>query len=391
MNVPSLDLKAQYRAIKDEIDRKVLEVIAGQGFILGPEVEALEKEVAAYSGARFAVGVSSGSDGQIVSLMALGIGRGDAVVTTPFTFFATAGAIARLGARPVFCDIDEATYNLDPDRLEDVLGGRAEPASPEKVKAVVPIHLYGQCADMDRILEIAGRRGLSVIEDAAQAIGTEYPSSRGVKKAGAIGRCGFFSFYPTKNLGGYGDGGMVLTDDEPLAARLRTLRVHGERERYYYDEMGGNFRLDAIQAAVLRVKLGHLDRWQEARREKAAAYDRAFEEEGLVADGSIAIPKAVYRGSGVKNFHTYHQYVVRARKRDELKEFLRTKGVGSTVYYPLPLHLQKCFAGLGYREGDFPRAEKAAREVLALPLYPELTRDQQGYVVSTVKEFYGRA
>jgi dTDP-4-amino-4,6-dideoxygalactose transaminase len=387
MNVPPLDLKAQYSSIKEEIDRKILEVVAGQGFILGPEVEALEKEVASHSGARFAVGVSSGTDAQILSLMALGIGRGDAVVTTPFTFFATAGAIARLGARPVFCDIDEATCNLDPGRLEDVVGGPHRAA----VKAVVPVHLYGQCADMDRILEIAGRRGLPVVEDACQAIGTDYPSARGVRKAGTIGRCGFFSFYPTKNLGAYGDGGMVLTDDEALGARLRKLRVHGERDRYFYDELGGNFRLDAIQAAVLRVKLGHLDRWQEARRARAAVYDRAFEEAGLVDDGAVRTPRAVYRGSGAANFHTYHQYVVRARKRDELKEFLRLRGVGTKIYYPLPLHLQRCFANLGYKEGDFPRAERAAREVLALPMYPELGGEQQDYVVASIRDFYRAA
>jgi dTDP-4-amino-4,6-dideoxygalactose transaminase len=390
MNVPSLDLRAQYRSIKDAVDRKVLEVIANQGFILGPEVEGLEKDVAAYSGARFAVGVSSGSDAQILSLMALGIGRGDAVLTTPFTFFATAGAIARLGARPVFCDIDEATCNIDPERLEAVLADPARFAPGASIKAVVPVHLYGQCADMVRILESAGRRGLPVIEDACQAIGTDYPSARGVKKAGAIGLCGFFSFYPTKNLGGFGDGGMVLTDDEALAAKLRKLRVHGERERYYYDELGGNFRLDAIQAAVLRVKLSYLDGWQEARRAKAAVYDRAFEEAGLTADGAVRIPRAVYRASGAANFHTYHQYVIRARKRDELKEFLRAKGVGTMIYYPLPLHLQKCFAGLGYKAGDFPQAERAAAEVLALPMYPELSREQQDYVVSAVREFYRR-
>ena len=388
MNVPPLDLKAQYRSIKDEIDRKVLEVLANQGFVLGPEVEALEKEIAAYSGARFAVGASSGSDAQLLSLMALGIGRGDAVITTPFTFFATAGAIARLGARPVFCDIDPATYNLDPGRLEDILSNPARYSPGADVKAVIPVHLYGQCADMDRILDSAGRRGLAVLEDACQAIGTDYPSERGVKKAGAMGRCGFFSFYPTKNLGGYGDGGMVLTDDAGLAARLRKLRVHGERERYYYDELGGNFRLDALQAAVLRVKLGHLDAWQDARRAKAEAYDRALEESGLAADGSLQTPRAVYEDSGAPRFHTYHQYVIRARRRDELKEFLRVKGVGTMIYYPLPLHMQRCFAGLGYKEGDFPEAERAAREVLALPMYPELTQEQQDYVTASIREFF---
>jgi dTDP-4-amino-4,6-dideoxygalactose transaminase len=390
MNVPPLDLRAQYRTIKDEIDRKVLEVLAAQGFVLGPEVESLEKEIAAYSGARFGIGVSSGSDALMIALMALGIGRGDAVVTTPFTFFATAGAVSRLGARPVFCDIDERTFNMDPVGLEAVLAREAKTGGREKVRAVIPVHLYGQCADMDSILGLAEAAGLFVIEDAAQAIGTDYPSVRGVRKAGAIGHCGVFSFYPTKNLGGAGDGGMVLTDDAKLAATLRTLRVHGERARYYYDVLGGNFRLDALQAAILRVKLKHLDRWQELRRERAATYDRALAEAGLVEDGSVLIPEALYRGSGIKDFHTYHQYVVRVRRRDELKEFLAGRGIGSTIYYPMPLHLQKCFAGLGYRENDFPRSEKAAREVLALPLYPELIRDQQDYVVSVLKDFYRR-
>jgi dTDP-4-amino-4,6-dideoxygalactose transaminase len=390
MNVPCLDLKAQYAAIKDEVDRKVLEVLAAQSFVLGAEVETLEKEIAAYSGARFAVGVSSGSDALMISLMALGVGPGDAVVTTPFTFFATAGAVARLGARPVFCDIDERTFNLDPAGLEAVLARGPRAAGGAKIKAVIPVHLYGQCAAMDAILGLAGRNGLFVIEDAAQAIGADCPSSRGVRKAGTLGTCGTLSFYPTKNLGGAGDGGLVLTDDEKLAARLRTLRVHGERVRYYYEVLGGNFRLDALQAAVLRVKLGHLDRWQETRRGLAARYDRALAEAGLVADGSLRLPEAVYRDAGVKDYHTYHQYVIRARRRDELKDFLAGKGVGSAIYYPLPLHLQKCFAGLGYREGDFPRSEEAAREVLALPLYPELTREQQDYAVSAIGEFYRR-
>lgn len=385
MNVPVLDLKAQYAAIKEEIDRRVLEVFASQGFILGPEVEALESELAAYLGTRRAIGVSSGTDALIVSLMALGVGPGDAVVIPSFTFFATAGAVSRLGARPVFCDINPATFNLDPARLEAAF---EKEGRPRRIKAVIPVHLYGQVADMDAIVDIARRRGAAVLEDACQAVGSEYPSKAGVRKACALGDLGVLSFYPTKNLGAAGDAGMVLTNDEGLAARVRLLRVHGERSRYFHDEVGGNFRMDAIQAAVLRVKLRHLEEWQAKRRERAAFYDKRFASEGLVAEGFVATPAAVYKNAGLTHFHTYHQYVIRAKRRDDLMAFLKERGVGSAVFYPLGLHEQKCFAPLGYRKGDFPETEKAAAEVLALPIYPELTPEQQDRVVFSILEFY---
>ncbi len=385
MNVPILDLKAQYASIKDEVDRWVLEVFASQGFILGPEVEALENELAAYLGTRRAIGVSSGTDALIVSLMALGVGPGDAVVVPSFTFFATAGAVTRLGARPVFCDIDPATFNLDPARLEEIFdrAGRAP-----RIKAVIPVHLYGQVAAMDAILDVARRRGAAVLEDACQAVGSEYPSKAGVRKACALGDLGVLSFYPTKNLGAAGDAGMVLTNDEALAARVRLLRVHGERSRYFHDEVGGNFRMDAVQAAVLRVKLRHLEDWQAKRRARAAFYDKRFVSEGLVDEGFVTIPAAVYRDAGLTHFHTYHQYVIRAKRRDGLMAFLKERGVGSAIFYPLGLHEQACFASLGYRKGDFPETEKAAAEVLALPIYPELAPEQQDRVVFSILKFY---
>jgi len=387
MKVPILDLKAQYRSIREEVERKVLEILEAQAFILGPEVEALEKELAAYSGVRHGVGVSSGTDGLIISLMALGVGPGDVVVTSPFSFFATAGAVARVGGRPVFCDIDEATYNLDPGRLEKVL---KEAGRHGRVKAIMPVHLYGQCADMDPIGELAGRHGAVVIEDAAQSVGSEYPSRAGAKRAGAMGLMGVLSFYPSKNLSAAGDAGMVLTNDGSLAEKLVALRVHGGRERYFHDVVGGNFRLDALQAAVLRVKLGHLDGWQAKRRERADFYTKRFISEALVEEGFVGIPAAVYKASGVVNYHTYHQYVIRAEQRDELQAFLRGKDIGTSVFYPLGLHLQKCFADLGYRAGDFPVTEKVSHEVLALPLYPELTPEQQDHVVFSILEFYRR-
>ena len=388
MNVPSLDLKAQYRSIRGELEPRILEVLSSQGFVLGPEVEALERELAAAHGTGHAVGVSSGSDALLVTLMALGIGAGDVVITTPFTFFATAGAITRLGARPAFCDIEERSFNLSPEALGAYLAREVRGRRNARVKAVIPVHLYGQCADMDAINALAREYGLAVVEDACQAVGSEYPSKLGVRKACALGAAGTLSFYPTKNLGGIGDGGMVLTDDGDLAARVRSLRVHGESRRYFHDAIGGNFRLDALQAAALRVKLRHLAEWQERRREHAAYYDSAFETAGLVGGGRIALPVAVYKDSGAVDHHTWHQYVIRARERDGLQAFLKERGVGSAIYYPLGLHMQKCFADLGYREGDLPVTEKAAREVLALPMYPELSRGQQDLVVSSISDFY---
>lgn len=389
MDIPVLDLKAQYAAIKEEINTKVLGVLSTQNFILGAEVEALEEEIAAYSGVRFAVGVSSGSDALIISLTALGIGSGDAVITTPFTFFASAGAIARLGARTIFCDIDPITYNIDPSRIEEVLMRLRKARRLGPVKAILPVHLFGQVADMDLIMKLAGKFDLKVVEDAAQAIGSEYPGRKGVRRAGATGALGTLSFYPSKNLGGYGDGGMVLTDNARLAEKLRILRVHGGSGKYYYKLLGGNFRLDALQAAVLRVKYRHLDEWQQKRRERAAHYDRKFAASGLLSSRLVQTPAAVYKDSGARNFHTYHQFVIRAKNRNRLRAYLKARGIGTSVFYPLSLHQQKCFANLGYKRGEFPISEKAAKEVLALPIYPELTAEQQDSIVDTIREFYG--
>jgi len=388
MDIPLLDLKAQYQSLRVEIEGKICEVMESQMFILGAEVEALERELADYSGVPFGVGVSSGSDALIISLMSLGVGPGDLVITSPFTFFATAGAIARIGAVPLFCDIDPVTYNLCPDRLEEVLEAEISANGADHIKAIMPIHLYGQCADMTRIMQIARKHELYVIEDACQAVGAEYPGESGVRKACGLGTMGALSFFPSKNLGGAGDGGMVLTRDEDLAAKLKLLRVHGGHDRYYHDTLGGNFRLDAIQAAVLRIKLRHLDGWQRAKRENAARYDHLFEESGLTVQGRVKTPEPIYRSLGVKNYHIYHQYVIEVDERDKLQAFLKEQGIASAVYYPLPLHLQKCFAPLGYRMGDFPVSEEAAGKVLALPIYAELTSEQQETIVSAVSRYY---
>lgn len=388
MDIPLLDLKAQYLAIKEEIDRKISEVVSSQQFILGAEVERFEKELAAYSQTDFAVGVSSGSDGLMVSLMALEIGEGDEVITTPFTFFATAGSIARLKAKPIFCDIDEISYNVSVEKLEELLENRYSKSGNSNLKALIPIHLYGQCADMAPILSLAKKFDFFVIEDAAQAVGAEYPMADGAKRAGSLGDLGILSFFPSKNLSGFGDGGMILTNDEKLASKIRLLRVHGGRDKYFYEILGGNFRLDALQAAILRVKLKYLDGWQQKRRERASYYDQLFEKSGLIEEDLVQVPEALYKESGIPNYHNYHQYVIRAKERDGLQEFMREKGIATAIYYPLPLHLQKCFSYLGYKEGDFPVSEKASREVLALPVYPELSSEQQDYIVSTISQFY---
>ena len=368
-SVPLLDLKAQYQGLKEEMTQAVLSVLESQRFIFGPEVEALEKEVAESCGAARAVGVSSGTDALLVTLMALGVGPGDEVVTSPFTFFATAGSIHRLGARPVFVDIRPDTFNLDPEGLEGAL--------TERTKAVLPVHLFGQCAEIDRIRKITDPRGIPVVEDAAQAIGAAWKG----KKAGALGAAGCFSFFPSKNLGGIGDGGMVVSDDPDLAEKVRLLRHHGQVDAYRHAFVGGNFRLDAIQAAALRVKLRRLDAWSAARAEHAAWYAQALEAEGLL---EFLTPPPVLEGAR----HVYNQFTLRARDRDRLRERLRAEGVGHAVYYPLPLHLQPCFAYLGYKEGDFPQAEKAAREVISLPVFPELTQSQRERVLSVLKAFY---
>ena len=368
MSVPLLDLKAQYAAIRGEIDAAVREVFESQHFILGPKVQECEAAVAKYSAARFGCGVSSGTDALLIALMAEKVGPGDEVITTPYTFFATAGCIARVGAAPVFVDIDPATFNLNPALIEKKI--------TKKTRAIIPVHLYGQCADMDPILEIAARRKLVVIEDAAQAIGAEYKGRR----AGSMGQYGCFSFFPSKNLGGAGDGGMVVTQDEECAKKLKVLRNHGSEPKYYHSLIGGNFRLDALQAAVITVKLRHLDSWSAGRQANAARYDRLFAERGLVGKG-VVLPKVVM------NRHIFNQYVIRVPRRDDLVKFLKDRGVGSEIYYPVPMHLQQCFADLGLKAGDLPESERAAKETIALPIYPELTDAQAREVVEAIAAF----
>ena len=369
MHVPLIDLKAQYQQIKGEILQVLREVCEDQRFILGPQGQKLEQEIAAYLGIAHAVGVASGSDALLLSLMAIGVGPGDEVITTPYTFFATAGAISRLGARPVFVDIEPTAFNIHPDQIEAKLTKCA--------KAIIPVHLFGQCCEMEPILKLARLKKIKVIEDAAQAMGAIHHG----QKAGTIGDLGCFSFFPTKNLGGYGDGGMISTRDGDIARLLRLLRVHGSEERYYHLEVGCNSRLDELQAAVLRVKLNYLEQWNSARRELAQRYHRLFTDAELLS--YLKLPEAI-RG----NAHVFHQYVIRAQQRDKLRHYLKEKGVDTEIYYPVPLHLQICYRNLGYREGDFPEAERLAKEVLALPIYPELTDKQQSYVVEQIKSFY---
>jgi len=377
MKVPLLDLQAQHATIKDEIRAAIESVFESQIFILGPEVEKLEKAIASYTGTPYAVGVSSGTDALLVALLALDIGPGEEVITTPFTFFSSASVISRLGARPVFVDIDPSTFNIDPALIDKAVTPRT--------KAIIAVHLFGQCADMDPILAIAKKRGLKVIEDAAQTIGAEY---RG-RKAGSIGDLGIFSFFPSKNLGGAGDGGMVVMNDKTLFERVRVLRVHGMEPKYYHRELGGNFRLDALQAAVLNIKLPYLNGWSRRRQINAELYDRLFQETGLIEKEYLETPQAVYRTGGDKNYHIYNQYTLRAKDRDKLQAHLRSKSVGNEIYYPVPLHLQECFKSLGYRTGDFPVSEQAAAQVLSLPIYPELTSKQKNFVVETITMFYG--
>lgn len=367
--VPLLDLKVQYASMKDEVTNAVDRVLSSQYFILGPEVEALEHEIADYCGTRHAIGVSSGTDALLASLMALGISPGDEVITTPFSFFATVGSVLRVGAKVVFADIDPDSFNIDPREVEKAVTPRT--------KAIIPVHLFGQSAQMDALLEIAGRYRLAVIEDAAQAIGTEFEGRR----AGCMGQVGCFSFFPSKNLGGCGDGGMITTDDDGLADQLRIIRNQGSNPKYCHRVLGGNFRLDAIQAAVLRVKLKRLESWTGQRRSNAAYYTKRFHELGL-AGGPIIPPPLV------RERHVYNQYVVRAKNRDALREFLQLRGVSTEVYYPTPLHLQECVADGNHSRGDFPISELAAAEVLALPIYPELTLEDKEYVVASIKLFY---
>lgn len=376
MNVPMLDLKAQYQSIKEEIRTCIDEVCDSQYFILGPRVEQLETQVADYCNCPHAVGVSSGSDALLAALMAVGIGPGDRVITTPYSFFATTGAIVRLGAVPIFVDIDPLTYNMDPGQLAKTVDGMSL-NEKKQVKALIPIHLYGQCADMDPILEIARSLNFIVIEDAAQAIGSEYKGRR----AGSMGEFGCFSFFPSKNLGAFGDGGLVTTSSVEMDNMLRMLRGHGMHPKYYHHYVGGNFRLDALQAAILSVKLKYLDTWSAARRANANAYRALFAAEGLTSAIQLPVEK--------ESRHIYNQFVIRVEgKRDALRDFLLEKGVGCEIYYPVPLHLQTCFADLGCHSGDFPVSEQAALQTLALPIYPELTDKQLRYVVEQIKAFF---
>jgi dTDP-4-amino-4,6-dideoxygalactose transaminase len=379
MKIPMLDLKAQHGPIRTDLLRALEQVLDSQAFILGAEVKTLEERVAAYCQTAHAIGVSSGTDALLVALMALDIGAGDEVITSPYSFFATAGTIARLGARPVFVDIDPKTYNIDPAGIERAITPRT--------RAIVPVHLFGQCADMEPILKVAARHGLQVVEDAAQAIGTEYRDGR---RAGSMGTLGCLSFFPSKNLGALGDGGMVVTNDAALAEKIRILRAHGSKPKYYHRLIGGNFRLDTIQAAVLLVKLNHLDGWTRQRQRNAARYRHLFEESDLLQQGTIQLPHEANRSAAAAHHHIFNQFVIRARDRNRLQEHLTREGIGSEVYYPVPFHLQECFRYLGHGKGDFPESERAALESLALPIYPELTEEQQRYVVERIRDCHAK-
>jgi len=385
-SVPLLDLKPQYEALKDDIQAALARVYATQRFIMGPEVLGLEQEIADYCNTEYSIGVSSGTDALLAALMVVGVGQGDEVITTPYTFFATAGCIARLGAKAVFVDIDPKTYNLNPAQIETKI--------TPKTKAILPVHLYGQCADMDPIMEIAERHNLYVIEDAAQAIGSEYKGRR----AGSIGHIGCFSFFPSKNLGAFGDGGIVTVSDTDLADRIRVFRAHGSKPKYYHKYVGGNFRLDAMQAAIVRVKLKHLDDWTAGRQQNAAFYNKAFTETGLVGQ-VLTLP---HESSEIGQYtprseqnpyeghrHIYNQYVLRvSHKRDALMAFLKEQNIGCEIYYPLSLHQQECFAEWGYQPGEFSESEAAANSTIAIPIYPELTEEQQQTVVQAFVAFY---
>jgi len=365
--IPLLDLKAQHKTIREEVLAAMVRVADSQRFILGEDVSKFEAEIAAYCETKFAIGCASGSDALILALMALEVGPGDEVLTTPYTFFATAGAISRVGAVPVFVDVEDDTFNLDPALMEGVL------AAHPKVRAIMPVHLFGACADMDPILKMADARGIPVIEDAAQAIGSEYKGRR----AGSIGRLGAFSFFPSKNLGGYGDGGMVTTNDASLAERLTALRVHGRTGKYFHKWIGVNSRLDALQAAILAVKFRYLDRWTAARQKNADLYRKQL----------AGVPVVLPHARDYQNRHVYNQFSIRSARRDELQAYLKNRGIGSEVYYPLPLHLQPCYADLGYKKGDFPVSEKLAEESLALPIHAELAADDIEYISDAIRTF----
>lgn len=377
MKVPLLDLQAHHAPIRKELLAAFEAVFESQAFILGPTVQTLEEEIASYCRSGHAVGVASGTDALLISLMAAGVGPGDEVITTPYSFIATSGAIVRLGAIPVFVDIDPVSYNINPDKISAAL--------TPKTKAIVPVHLYGQVADMSPILKLAEAHRLLVIEDAAQAIGAEYHDGR---RAGSLGDFGCFSFFPSKNLGALGDAGMVVMRDAGLAEKVRILRVHGGDPKYVHEIIGGNFRIDAIQAAVIHVKLKYLDRWTAQRQENAKRYAMLFKESGLIEEARLSLPAAVYEGEGVSHYHIYNQFVIRIPKRDRLRDYLREKDIITEVYYPIPFHLQGCFQSLGYKAGDFPEAERAANETLALPIYPELSPAMQEVVVGEIQAFF---
>lgn len=385
MNVPLLDLKLQYQSIKSEIEPVLLKIAESQMLILGQEVANLEKTLAEYCGTKYAIGVSSGTDALLMALMALDVRPDDEVILPTYSFFATAGVVARLFAKPVFVDSDPITYNIDPKLIEQKITSRT--------KAIIPVHLYGQSCEMDEILAIAEKYNIPVIEDAAQAIGCQYKNG---KPVGSMGKIGCFSFYPTKNLGAFGDGGLVVTNDDNLATKLYQMRNHGMEPKYYHKFVGGNFRLDAIQAAVLNIKFPHLEDWHQARRRNAEIYYSEFISKGLAnntgasefdQDNKVLLPKAIYKDSGCKNYHIYNQFVIRVQKRDELREFLSKKSIGTEIYYPVPFHRQECFEYLNNNDSDFPVANRFAAESLALPIYPELTEEQIKYVVSKIAEF----
>ena len=385
MKVPLLDLKPQYQSLKKEIDEAVQRVIDSQYFIMGPDVAKLEEEICAYLGCKKSVGVSSGTDALLLALMALDIQPGDEVIVPTYSFFATAGVVARLNAVPVFVDSDPVTFNIDPQKIESKITSRT--------KVIIPVHLYGQSADMDAIMAIAKKHNLKVVEDGAQAIGVQYKDGRFV---GTIGDIGCFSFFPSKNLGGFGDGGIVTTNDPALGEKMRIQRVHGMEPKYYHKMMGGNFRLDALQAAVLRVKLPHLDSWSAKRRENADTYTKYFIAAGLTSEtgkikfdskNKVLLPKAVYKESGFKNHHIYNQYIIRVENRDSVIDYLRKKEIGCEIYYPVPFHRQECFKYLNCSDSEYPVANSAAKDSIALPIYPELTDEQLKFVVDSVSEF----
>jgi dTDP-4-amino-4,6-dideoxygalactose transaminase len=388
MKVPLLDLKAQYETIKTEAEEAMLRVARSQYLILGPDVDLMEKNLCEYLDCKYSIGVSSGTDALLIALMAIDIMPADEVIMPTYSFFATAGVVSRLNAKPVFVDCDPVTYNIDPEKIESLI--------TVKTKAILPVHLYGQSCEMDRIMEIATKHGLKVIEDAAQSIGTQYKDGRQV---GNIGDIGCFSFYPSKNLGCFGDGGLVTTNDEKLAEKLKILRVHGGMPKYYHKIIGGNFRIDALQAAVLNVKLPHLDSWTKKRQMNADLYTDLFKQNGLAEDegrseydekNRVLLPKPVYKEFNLKHYHIYNQYIIRVKERDELRKFMTENEIGTEIYYPVPFHLQECFAYLGYKKGDFPVSEECAAETIALPIYPELTKEQIEFTVQTINKFINK-